>query len=85
MIRTPAYAALDATSPLAPFAIERREPGPREVLIDILYCGVCHSDIHQSRDGWGGSIFPMVPGSRRNSASCWRIPPPACAPRSPRG
>ncbi|HEY1141310.1 MAG TPA: NAD(P)-dependent alcohol dehydrogenase, partial [Lysobacter sp.] len=40
----------------------RREPGPREVLIDILYCGVCHSDIHQARDGWGGSVFTMVPG-----------------------
>ncbi|GAA5082623.1 NAD(P)-dependent alcohol dehydrogenase [Lysobacter panacisoli] len=62
MIKTPAYAAPNATSPLAPFNIERREPGPREVLIDILYCGVCHSDIHQARDGWGGSIFPMVPG-----------------------
>jgi len=62
MPNTPAYAALDATSPLAPFAIERREPGPREVLIEILYCGVCHSDIHQARDGWGGSVFPMVPG-----------------------
>ena len=62
MSSTPAYAALSATSPLAPFTIERREPGPREVLIDILYCGVCHSDIHQARDGWGGSVFPMVPG-----------------------
>jgi uncharacterized zinc-type alcohol dehydrogenase-like protein len=47
---------------LAPFTIERREPGPREVLIDILYCGVCHSDIHNARDEWGGAIFPMVPG-----------------------
>ncbi len=62
MRKTPAYAAAGATSPLAPFSIERREPGPREVLIDILYCGVCHSDIHQVRDEWGGSIFPMVPG-----------------------
>ena len=62
MSKTPAYAALGATTPLVPFAIERREPGPREVLIDILYCGVCHSDIHQARDGWGGSVFPMVPG-----------------------
>ena len=62
MASTPAYAALGATTPLAPFTIERREPGPREVLIDILYCGVCHSDIHQARDGWGGSVFPMVPG-----------------------
>lgn len=62
MIKTPAYAAKTATSPLAPFSIERREPGPHDVLIDILYCGVCHSDIHQARDEWGGSIFPMVPG-----------------------
>ena len=62
MLKTPAYAAADAKSPLAPFSIECREPGPREVLIDIAYCGVCHSDIHQVRDEWGGSIFPMVPG-----------------------
>ena len=62
MLKTPAYAAASATSPLAPHTIERREPGPREVLIEILYCGVCHSDIHQARDEWGGSIFPMVPG-----------------------
>ncbi len=62
MMKTAAYAALSAQSPLAPHTIERREPGPHEVLIDILYCGVCHSDIHQVRDEWGGSIFPMVPG-----------------------
>jgi uncharacterized zinc-type alcohol dehydrogenase-like protein len=62
MPTTPAYAATSAASPLAPFSIERRDPGPREVLIDIQYCGVCHSDIHQARDEWGGSIFPMVPG-----------------------
>ena len=62
MPATPAYAAATATSPLAPYSIERREPGPHEVLIDIAFCGVCHSDIHQVRDEWGGSIFPMVPG-----------------------
>ncbi|MFC5576825.1 NAD(P)-dependent alcohol dehydrogenase [Lysobacter niabensis] len=62
MHRTPAYAAATAGAPLAPFAIERRPPGAHDVLIDILYCGVCHSDIHQARDEWGGSIFPMVPG-----------------------
>jgi alcohol dehydrogenase (NADP+) len=62
MLRTPAYAAADPRSPLAPFTIERRDPGAHDVLIDILYCGVCHSDIHQVRDEWGGSIFPMVPG-----------------------
>lgn len=62
MLTTPAYAAVDSKAPLAPYSIERREPGPTEVLIDILYCGVCHSDLHQVRDEWGGSIFPMVPG-----------------------
>lgn len=62
MMKTPAYAAADAASPLAPFTIDRREPGPHDVVIDILYCGVCHSDIHQARDEWGTSIFPMVPG-----------------------
>lgn len=62
MLKIQGFAAPDARSPLAPFSFERREPGPEDVLIDILYCGVCHSDIHQVRDEWGGSIFPMVPG-----------------------
>ena len=62
MIDTPSYAAASKTSPLAPLAIPRREPGPHDVLIDIAFCGVCHSDIHQVRDEWGGSIYPMVPG-----------------------
>ena len=62
MLATSAYAAASAKSPLAPFGISRRTPGPHDVLIDIRYCGVCHSDIHQARDEWGGSIFPMVPG-----------------------
>lgn len=62
MIKTPAYAAAVAKAPLAPLFIERREPGPHDVLIDILYCGVCHSDIHQVRDEWFPGIFPMVPG-----------------------
>jgi uncharacterized zinc-type alcohol dehydrogenase-like protein len=57
-----AYAAPAAGKPLAPFSFEQREPGPHDVVIDILFCGVCHSDIHQARDEWGGSIFPMVPG-----------------------
>jgi len=57
-----AYAAQDESSKLAPFTIERREVGANDVQIDILYCGVCHSDIHQVRNEWGGSIFPMVPG-----------------------
>ncbi len=62
MIATRGYAALKAGSPLEPFQFERREPGPHDILIDILYCGICHSDIHQVRDEWGGAIFPMVPG-----------------------
>ena len=61
-MKTPAYAATAAKAPLAPFSIERREPGAHDVQIDIKYCGVCHSDIHQARDEWGGSAFPMVPG-----------------------
>lgn len=57
-----AYAAQNATTPLAPFNIERREPEDFDVHVEILYCGVCHSDLHQIRDEWGGAIFPMVPG-----------------------
>ena len=62
MIPAKAYAAQTSTAPLAPFNFGRRELGPQDVLIEILYCGVCHSDIHQVRDEWGGSIYPMVPG-----------------------
>ncbi|MGI8546223.1 MAG: NAD(P)-dependent alcohol dehydrogenase [Gemmatimonadaceae bacterium] len=62
MLSTPAFAATSSTSPLAPHTIERRAPGPHDVLIDIEFCGVCHSDIHQARNEWGGSLFPMVPG-----------------------
>ena len=62
MIPTLGYAAKSPKSALAPFSLTRREPGPNDVAIDIKYCGICHSDIHQARDEWGGSIFPMVPG-----------------------
>ena len=62
MIATKSYAAQSATSPLSPFNFQRREVGPHDVLIDIKFCGVCHSDLHQVRDEWGGSIYPMVPG-----------------------
>ena len=62
MIPTAAYAVVSPQTPLIPYSIERREPGPHEVLITILYCGICHSDIHQVRNEWGGSIYPMVPG-----------------------
>ncbi|HUA08054.1 MAG TPA: NAD(P)-dependent alcohol dehydrogenase [Candidatus Acidoferrales bacterium] len=61
-VLTKGYAAPAAKAPLAPFTFERREPGPHDVVIAIKYCGICHSDIHQVRDEWGGSSFPMVPG-----------------------
>jgi len=61
-MKTPAYAAPAVRAPLVPFTIDRREPGPHDVLIDIRFCGVCHSDIHQARDEWGDAVFPMVPG-----------------------
>lgn len=61
-MQTPAFAAPAARARLVPFTIDRREPGPHDVLIDIRYCGVCHSDIHQVRDEWGDAAFPMVPG-----------------------
>ncbi|HVC28618.1 MAG TPA: NAD(P)-dependent alcohol dehydrogenase [Gammaproteobacteria bacterium] len=62
MLKTPAYAANSAKAPLVPFSIERRELRAHDVLIDILYCGICHSDVHQISDDWGRGIFPMVPG-----------------------
>ena len=57
-----AYAAQTATDALAPFRFERREPRPNDVAIDILYCGVCHSDLHTARGEWPGVVFPAVPG-----------------------
>ncbi|WP_165251943.1 NAD(P)-dependent alcohol dehydrogenase [Paludisphaera soli] len=57
-----AYAAQAAESPLSSFSITRRDPLPNDVLIDILYCGVCHSDLHQARNEWGNTIYPCVPG-----------------------
>jgi uncharacterized zinc-type alcohol dehydrogenase-like protein len=62
MMLTKAYATKSPTSALGPFELQRRDPGPHDVVIEIAYCGVCHSDIHQARDEWGGSTFPMVPG-----------------------
>ena len=59
---TRSYAAQTATSPLAPFSLQRRDPLPNDVLIEILYCGVCHSDLHQARDEWRNTVFPCVPG-----------------------
>ena len=53
-MKSVAYGVENATSPVAPMSIERREPGHHDVLIDIMYCGICHSDIHQARNEWGG-------------------------------
>jgi uncharacterized zinc-type alcohol dehydrogenase-like protein len=58
----PAWGASAAGKPLEPMTIQRREPGPHDVVLEILYSGICHSDIHQARDEWGGGLFPMVPG-----------------------
>jgi len=57
-----AYGAQSADKPLEPLAIERREPGPTDVQIDIAWCGVCHSDLHTVRSEWGGTLYPCVPG-----------------------
>ena len=62
MNNTKAYAAQSATDSLAPFSFQRRDVGTHDVQIEILYCGVCHSDIHQARNEWGGTIYPVVPG-----------------------
>ncbi|MFE0961127.1 NAD(P)-dependent alcohol dehydrogenase [Streptomyces fungicidicus] len=62
MTTVAAYAAPAAKAPLERTTIERREVGEHDVLIDIRFAGICHSDIHQAREGWGDAIFPMVPG-----------------------
>jgi len=59
---TKAYATQSATTPLAPFKIQRRDPGAHDVQIEILYCGVCHSDLHIARNEWQGTTYPCVPG-----------------------
>ena len=62
MLETRAYAAQSSDSPLTPFEIDRRSPGSNDVALDILYCGVCHSDLHTARGEWGGTTYPCVPG-----------------------
>jgi uncharacterized zinc-type alcohol dehydrogenase-like protein len=62
MSTTKAYAAFDNTTPLRPFEAPRRQPRAGDVTIDILYCGICHSDLHQVRNDWRNSKYPMVPG-----------------------
>lgn len=61
-MKTAAYGVRAAGAELSPMTIERRDPGPEDVAIDVLFCGLCHSDVHQARDEWGGALFPMVPG-----------------------
>jgi alcohol dehydrogenase (NADP+) len=62
MLPTRGYAAHSPTSKLESYKFERRDVGPKDVLIEIKYSGICHSDIHSARDEWGGAVFPMVPG-----------------------
>jgi uncharacterized zinc-type alcohol dehydrogenase-like protein len=62
MSNTKAFAAQSKSSPVGPFSIQRREPGPRDVQIKILFCGVCHTDLHFARNDWGGTVYPCVPG-----------------------
>ena len=63
MIKAKGYAALSATTPLVPYTFERRDPKEHDVVIDIKFCGICHSDIHMTKDEWKfGSMYPMVPG-----------------------
>jgi len=62
MRNTKAYAAVNATAPLAPFTFPSRDPGPEEIQIQIQYCGVCHTDVHQARNEWQGTTYPCVPG-----------------------
>ena len=61
-MKIPAYGVRVAKAPLEPLKIERRKPGPNDVEIEILYCGICHSDVHKVNDDWGGTHFPVVPG-----------------------
>jgi uncharacterized zinc-type alcohol dehydrogenase-like protein len=62
MSTVPAYGTPAADQPLRPVSVERRQPGPSDVAIDILYCGICHSDLHQARNEWHNTIYPCVPG-----------------------
>src|SRR5436190_17940573 len=62
MYSTKGYAAQSESSPLAPFSFQRRDPLPNDVQFDILFCGICHSDLHIARNEWGGTTYPCVPG-----------------------
>jgi uncharacterized zinc-type alcohol dehydrogenase-like protein len=60
--KTVGYAAHSPQTPLGPFSFDRREVGPHDVQLEILYCGVCHSDLHTARNEWQNTIYPVVPG-----------------------
>jgi alcohol dehydrogenase (NADP+) len=62
LIQVIGYAAQQTKAPLTAYSFDRREPRDNDVMIDIRYCGICHTDIHQVRNEWGASTFPMVPG-----------------------
>lgn len=62
MLQTKGYATQGPEKQLQPFSFERRQPGTHDILIEIFYCGICHSDIHQARNEWGNANYPMVPG-----------------------
>ena len=62
MSQAKAFAAFDNSSPLRPFTFERREPLARDVQFDVLFCGVCHSDLHTAKSEWPGTVYPCVPG-----------------------
>ncbi len=62
MLKSVGYAAQNATTALAPFSFERRDPLPNDIVVDIQFSGVCHSDLHQARNEWGNAMYPMVPG-----------------------
>lgn len=61
-MKTLGYAAQSADTPLAPFSFERRALRPNDVAMEVLYCGICHTDLHQTRNDWGWSMYPIVPG-----------------------
>src|SRR5580700_10545592 len=62
MTKVKSFASHDAKGVMVLWSFDRRDPGAKDIQIDILFCGVCHSDLHQIRNEWGNSIFPMVPG-----------------------
>jgi alcohol dehydrogenase (NADP+) len=62
MFQCTGFATRNANEPLAAYSFNRRDPGPKDVKIEILYCGVCHSDLHQARDEWLNTVYPCLPG-----------------------